>query len=156
MILLIPAGPQDFESLKTAAARRGYAVPEGGLERPEVLDMLIPWSQRLIEAQGWGAWLAVGEGEIVASIAVMNPVQSGAVDIGYGVAPARRGRGHASRLVQALLLKLAGRGVETVRAETWAENPASARALQKAGFTQTGARHDAEDGDLHLWSRALI
>ena len=100
--------------------------------------------------------LNVGEGEIVASIAVMNPVQSGAVDIGYGVAPARRGRGHASRMVQALLLELAERGVETVRAETSVENPASARVLQKAGFTQTGARRDAEDGDLYLWARALI
>lgn len=130
-------------------------MPEGGLEPPEVLEMLAGWTARLHAVQGWGSWVAVAAGEVVASLAVKTPMQDGCVEIGYGVAPMRRGRGVATAAVLALLPLLAARGVRLVVAETALDKPASGRVLTKAGFAQTGQRIDAEDGALIQWQRAL-
>ena len=92
--------------------------------------MLEGWSARLIAAQGFGHWLALAEGEVVASLVVKEPVSDGAVEIGYATAPARRGQGIATAAVQALLPVLRGHGVSLVRAETAKTNPASARVLE--------------------------
>ena len=117
--------------------------------------MLVGWSQRLNDAQGWGSWLAVSEGEVIASLAVKEPVTAGAVEIGYGVAAERRGRGIATMAVGLLLPVLAGHGVTLVRAETAVRNPASGRVLLKTGFQRWGGRVDPEDGALDLWQRNL-
>ena len=152
---LIASVPADYLALIGAARWRGFAVPEGGLEPVETLQMLHHWSVRLIAAQGWGAWLAVTGGEVVASMAIKDPVQDGVVELGYGVAPARRGRGHATAAVALLLPVLAGRGVRLVRAETAVGHVASGRVLIKTGFPRSGGREDAEDGFLDLWERDL-
>lgn len=155
MIKIIPTGPQDYAALRGAGVWRGYAVPEGGLEPDEVLQMLVGWSQRLNDAQGWGTWIAVSGGEAVVSLAVKSPPVEGSVEIGYGTAPARRGQGHATAAVLAVLHDLMERGVTRATAETSVGNPASGRVLEKAGFQQIGTRMDAEDGALVLWSRAI-
>jgi RimJ/RimL family protein N-acetyltransferase len=152
---LIATLPADYRDLRGADQWRGYAVPPGGLEPPEVLDMLVGWSARLQAAQGWGTWVAVRQGEVVASLAVKDPVAGGAVEIGYGVAPARRGLGVATAAVRALLPVLAGHGVRLVRAETAQGNPASGRVMQKVGFVRVGDRLDPEDGMLDLWECRL-
>lgn len=149
---LIASVPEDYALLAAGGPWKGFRLPEGGLEPPEVLAMLGPWSARLQAAQGWGTWLAVtGAGEVVASLAVKAPVAGGWVEIGYGVAPARRGRGLATAALILALQELRGRGVAVVTAETSPANPASARVLVKAGFRSAGAREDAEDGPLNLW-----
>jgi RimJ/RimL family protein N-acetyltransferase len=117
--------------------------------------MLVGWTARLETAQGWGSWLAVQAGEVVASLAVKDPMADGAVEIGYGVAPARRGQGVATAAVLAVLPILASHGVRLVRAETARDNPASARVMQKAGFLLAAERQDPEDGLLDLWQRSL-
>ena len=152
---LIATLPEDYRALRDADTWRGHAVPPGGLEPPEVLDMLVGWSARLQAAQGWGTWVAVWQGEVVASLAVKDPVREGAVEIGYGVAPARRGQGVATAAVRALMPVLGGHGVRLVRAETARDNPASGRVMQKAGFVRVGDRVDPEDGLLDLWECAL-
>lgn len=151
MISLIATGPQDYAALNGAGTWRGLAIPEGGLEPEPVLAMLGALSQRLNLAQGWGTWFGVAGGEVVCSVAVKDVPREGAVEIGYGTAPARRGRGHAAAAVTALLPLLLARGVVQVRAETATGNPASGRVLQKAGFARAGTRHDPEDGALDLW-----
>ncbi len=152
---LIATLPVDYRDLQGADQWRGFAVPPGGLEPPEVLDMLVGWSARLQAAQGWGTWLAVWRGEVVASLAVKDPVADGAVEIGYGVAPARRWQGVATAAVRALLPVLAGHGVRVVQSETAQGNPASGRVMQKAGFARVGERFDPEDGLLDLWQCRL-
>ena len=148
---LIATLPEDYRDLRGADQWRGFAVPPGGLEPPEVLDMLVGWSARLQAAQGWGTWVAVWQGEAVASLAVKDPLAGGTVEIGYGVAPARRGLGVATAAVCALLQLLAGHGVRVVRAETAQDNPASGRVMRKVGFACVGSRVDPEDGVLDLW-----
>ena len=148
---LIASTQADYQALRGAVEWRGFAVPEGGLEPPEILDMLVGWSARLMSAQGWGTWLAIQDGEVVASLAVKEPLEAGAVEIGYGVAPARRGRGIATQAVRALVGLLAARGVTQVLASTGRENVASAQVLRKVGFDRVGQRLDSEDG-LDLWA----
>lgn len=155
MMRLLPTTGADYAVIGQGGPWQGHAVPEGGLEPGLVLTMLAGWSQRLQQAQGWGTWFGVAGGEVVVSIAVKNPVVAGAVEIGYGTAPARRGLGHATAAVVALLPILAGRGVTRVTAETSTANIASQRVLQKAGFARMGSRHDTEDGALQFWDRRL-
>lgn len=152
---LIPSFPEDYQVLQAGGPWKGHTLPEGGLEPAEVLAMLARWSARLNVAQGWGSWLAVEGGEVVASLAVKEPLAGGAVEIGYGVAPARRGRGIATAAVLLVLEELAARGLMQVTAETSPGNPASGRVLQKAGFAVVGERVDPEDGPLILWAREI-
>ncbi len=152
---LIATGPQDYLDLRESVEWRGWQVPPGGVEPVETLEMLSAWSARLHRAQGWGTWLAVEGGEVVASLAVKEPLSAGLVEIGYGVAPARRGAGVATRAVLALCPVLAGHGVGLVSAATARDNPASARVLLKAGFVRCGERTDPEDGLLDLWQCRL-
>ena len=154
-VTLIATGPGDYTALRGAAVWRGQAVPEGGLEPLEVLAMLERWSADLQAVPGWGTWLAIAEGEVVASVAIKAAPVTGAVDIGYAVAPARRGQGLATAAVVALLAELAGHGVARVRAETAAGNPASGRVLEKAGFDRVGQGYDPEDGPLIRWHRTI-
>ena len=153
-ILLIAAGPEDYQACNPPLWR-GYRVPEGGLAPAPVIDILIGWSARLVAAQGWGSWIAVAGGEVVASLAVKHPLAAGTVEIGYGVAPAAEGKGMATAALLALLPLLQAKGVQQVTAESSPDNPASGRVLTKAGFVQTGQRDDPEDGALILWQRGL-
>ncbi len=81
-----------------------------------------------------------------------GPPQEGAVEIGYAVAPAWRGRGIASAAVRELLREAwAASGVEAVLAHTLAEHNASVRVLEKAGFTNEAEVADADAGVLWRW-----
>ena len=73
--------------------------------------MLVGWSARPEAAQVWGSWLAVQADEVVASLAVKDPMSEQTVEIGYGVAPARPGQGMATDAVLALLPILSGHGL---------------------------------------------
>ncbi|MEU8138122.1 GNAT family N-acetyltransferase [Streptodolium elevatio] len=78
-------------------------------------------------------------GLVVGSIGLFWPPTDGALEIGYGIVPSRRGLGYASEAARALaLFALAAPGVHTVCAEVELANPASVRVLEKAGFRSLG------------------
>jgi ribosomal-protein-alanine N-acetyltransferase len=84
-------------------------------------------------------------GSVVGDIGFLAPPDTaGEIEIGYSVVPSRRNRGYASEAVAALL-DWAGQqpGVTAVVAGTDADNAASQRVLERAGFHRTGSR-DAE------------
>jgi ribosomal-protein-alanine N-acetyltransferase len=67
------------------------------------------------------------------------PNAVGQVEIGYGVEARERGRGYATEAVMRLLnWAFQQPGVETVIAETAADNLASQRVLEKAGLKRSG------------------
>ncbi|WP_246290891.1 GNAT family N-acetyltransferase [Lentzea indica] len=73
------------------------------------------------------------------------------MEIGYGVVPSRQGRGYASEATAALTsFALSLDGVHTVHANVERANPASARVLEKAGFT----RYDSTD-ELFSYQRTV-
>ena len=76
------------------------------------------------------------------------PDDSGMVEIGYGLAPAARGRGFATEAVGALVAHAFARGASAVRAEVEAGHVASERVVRRAGFTVVDS-----DSDVTWWRR---
>jgi [ribosomal protein S5]-alanine N-acetyltransferase len=78
-------------------------------------------------------------GLVVGSLGLFWPPSDGAVELGYGVAPSRRGRGYAPEAVRALTAHAyTAPEVKAVFAHVEPSNPASVRVLEKAGFTPAG------------------
>ncbi|CCH30795.1 GNAT family N-acetyltransferase [Actinosynnema sp. NPDC047251] len=74
-------------------------------------------------------------GLVVGSIGLFWPPHEGAVEIGYGVVPSRRGLGFASEATRRLAeFAFTAPEVRVVHATVELANPASARVLAKAGF----------------------
>ncbi|WP_295820983.1 GNAT family N-acetyltransferase [uncultured Deinococcus sp.] len=78
---------------------------------------------------------------------------SGELEIGYGLNPAVWNQGYATEAVGALVAHLHTLPrVRRVVAATARHNRASERVLEKTGFTRTGQRWSADDGDLTTWA----
>ncbi|MGK5630233.1 GNAT family N-acetyltransferase [Streptomyces sp. URMC 123] len=74
-------------------------------------------------------------GLVVGSLSLFWPPSDGALEIGYGVVPSRRGRGYAPEATRALVeYGLSAPGVHAVFARVELANPASIRVLEKAGL----------------------
>jgi RimJ/RimL family protein N-acetyltransferase len=131
-----------------------WLLPEGGVDALPILQYLRRATRDLRKAGSPHSYLIACGNEIVGLCGYKHaPRPDGSVEIGFGIAPARRKRGHAARAVALLLQKACGdRGVETVFAETHAENHASQSVLRRNGFTATGRRHDDAEGDMIIWS----
>ncbi|HEV2787572.1 MAG TPA: GNAT family N-acetyltransferase [Solirubrobacteraceae bacterium] len=118
----------------------GWAVFETSLSGTRDALAADPASAR------WGTRLFISEDEprtLVGWGGFKGPPQDGAVEIGYAVAPAWRGRGAASAAVRKMLGEAwADPSVQAVIAHTLAERNASVRVLERAGFERTGERVD--------------
>jgi RimJ/RimL family protein N-acetyltransferase len=80
-----------------------------------------------------------------------EPDDQGAIEIGYGLAPSAQGNGLATEAVLCLIDLARRLGLSALTAETDADNIASRRVLEKAGFTRSsGARADC------LWWRLTL
>ncbi|MFC3493134.1 GNAT family N-acetyltransferase [Glycomyces rhizosphaerae] len=78
-------------------------------------------------------------GLVVGSIGLFWPPTDGAVELGYGVVPSRRGRGYASEATLAMVEHAyTATEVEAVFAHVEPSNPASVRVLEKSGFAPYG------------------
>lgn len=147
-----PASAATFAAL--AAGRVERVAPD--FETPAVLAVLGDVAAELDRAGIVGSWLVEAAGEVVGLCGIKAVPAAGVVEIGYGIAPARRRRGHATRAVALLLAEL-GEGaagpVRRVVAETVAGNVASARVLRRNGFAESGR---AERGEpVTVWSLIL-
>jgi RimJ/RimL family protein N-acetyltransferase len=146
------ASDADFAALigGDASLPGGLTVPPGGVDHPAVLEHIRAMAGRVRGAAFRGGhWLVVADGEVVGSIGYKHvPLPSGEVEIGYGIAPARRRRGHATCAVALLLgIARADPAVRTVLADTALDNLPSQRALEKNGFRRAGTRTDPSDGE---------
>lgn len=135
----------------------GLRLAAGGIDLPETLRIVRRMTQRLYRAGSRGSWMIVSGGEVVGLASYKQPPDpAGVVEIGYGVAPEHRGRGHATRAVTAMLeYARTDPSVCAVRAETAVANTASQRALERNGFTQYGTGNDPDDGPMLLWKIVL-
>ncbi|HXC56067.1 MAG TPA: GNAT family N-acetyltransferase [Rhizomicrobium sp.] len=132
-------------------------LPPGGMDTAETLGIVRRMTRRLYRSGSRGSWLVVSGGEAVGLASYkQKPDAHGVVEIGYGIAASRRGLGHATRAVAALLGHArADPAVGAVRAETAAANVASQRALERNGFAPYGTGDDPDDGPMILWRLAL-
>lgn len=131
-----------------------------GSEWPGDALALFPKFQQVLEAGGEidsFVVLDTAAGEAVGMIGYVDTdLDSGSVEIGYGINRSARGRGFASRAVEQLIALTASRpAVSMMTAATSIVNPASAKVLQRNGFLQVGTDWSEDDGDLLRWSRPI-
>ena len=141
---------------QTAADTRAYLAAMG----PEVRKALSSEWLRLVErgaAEQWvHGYVAVSrvDGATVGRCGFKGPPgDDGAVEIAYGVEPAREGQGYATEMARALARHAFGTGVPIVRAHTLPEPNASTRVLTKCGFRKVGEVVDPEDGLVWRWEQ---
>lgn len=80
------------------------------------------------------------------------PLESGSVEIAYGIDDPYRCNGYATESARSLVEFARNvEGVASIRAHTKNENPASERVLTKAGFSLVGEFDDPEDGLVNRW-----
>ena len=91
-IVLHPASAADLDLLAQGFAPPGAGLPEGGIETPKILAMLRDLAATISPDFEPAAWLVLAGGEIVGLLSLVKPPADGIITIGYGVAPARRGR----------------------------------------------------------------
>jgi len=127
-------------------ARYQTWVPPFTLEQAE--DFVAQMAGRQPDAPGWFQWAV----ELPAERALIGDVGVGLhdnlmqADLGFTFAPSHRGQGYATEAVRAVLERLFTlQGVRRVSAECDARNLASARLLERVGFTREGLRRS------HTW-----
>jgi RimJ/RimL family protein N-acetyltransferase len=152
--MLIEAGAAAFADLIAGSIAPPLVLAEPGWESAETLAMLRQLAESVRARFTPAAWLIVEDREVVGLCSIIKaPETIGLVEIGYGIAPSRRGRGAASRAVgDVLAWARADARVTTVTADTSIDNVASQRVLARNGFLRVGTRTDAEDGDMICWS----
>lgn len=156
--MLVEATDRSFAALIDAESIDGWAVAPGGLESASILKMLRALALQVRSVRSPAAWLMVESDEIVGLCSLMAaPDRSGAIEIGYGVAASRRGKGIASRAIADLVRVMADqRGITALTANTAIDNLASQKVLQNNGFRKIGRRTDAVDGELICWRLDIV
>jgi RimJ/RimL family protein N-acetyltransferase len=81
------------------------------------------------------------------------PLPDGEVEIGYGMAPAFRGRGLATQGARGLTDEALAQGASRVSAFTSPGNTASWRLLRRIGYRRDGETIDPDDGLVWRWVR---
>jgi RimJ/RimL family protein N-acetyltransferase len=155
---LVLATDAHFAWLLGEGPALGLTAPASGLDEEGVLVWVRALTARLRAAGLPASWLVVDVLEVVGLCSFKDPPDGeGSVEIGYSVAPSRRGRGYATAAVALVCLEASRPGrLRALRAETSVFNPASHRVLERNGFERVGAREDAEEGPLLLWRKSLV
>lgn len=120
--------------------RFGIAVEPGWAVYPEAVVAALDAARRG-DDPAWGTHLFFDDdGALVGFGGWKGPPtpDGGVVELGYAVAPARRGRGIATAVVDTLLQRAGAAGVTTVCAHTLPAESASTTVLRRTGFTLTG------------------
>ncbi|GAA1846128.1 hypothetical protein GCM10009836_27140 [Pseudonocardia ailaonensis] len=133
-------------------AAHGLRLVEGYLAFPEAL----PATRETLLAgtpPEWFSHLIVDPdaAEVVGLGGYTGPPADGVVEIGYSVAPDRRGRGHATAAARAWIESARARGATTVIAHTLAEENPSTGVLRRCGFVRTAELRDPQEGAVWRW-----
>ncbi len=121
---------------KNTVLKAAYAeMLDGCLAHPEQWEWYAIW---MIELKN---------GTHIGELCFKGLDGSGSAEIGYGISDEYQGNGYASEAVGAAVdWALKQPGVESITAETEADNAASVRVLEKCGFVRTGIT--GEEGPL--------
>jgi RimJ/RimL family protein N-acetyltransferase len=124
------------------------------LAAPPLVDEHLELFRDRLRAEGpdalWWNWAIVERvrGEVAGMIGLGGPPgEDGAVEVGYTLYEAARGRGLASAALRLVVpIALAQPGVEIVRATVPPDNVASLRVAERAGLGRAGSRAHPELG----------
>lgn len=150
--MIVETNADDYNLLIDGKGTRQYAVADSPIAPPEILQMLADVASKVRATFTPASWLVVEDSEIVGMVSVTRAPEDRMIDLGYGIAPSRQGRGSATRAI-ADIVSWANKDprVDGITAETAVDNLASQAVLIRNGFTQVGKRTDEEDGDLFRW-----
>jgi [ribosomal protein S5]-alanine N-acetyltransferase len=132
----------------------GLTPVEGFLAFPEAMEPTVAALEGGIDP-AWFSYLIVDGTEIVGLGGFTGPPTEGEVEIGYSVAPSRRGRGLATAAVGQWLERAGTAGVRRVVAHTLPAENASTAVLRRHGFVRDGEAHDPDEGTVWRWVRDL-
>lgn len=134
------------------AARFGIPVADGWEGFP---DALVPVrdAARRRDADPWGSHLIfdVTDGALVGLGGFKGAPSDGCVELGYAIAPGRRGRGLATAAVRTMIDRAVAAGVEVVVAHTLAERNPSTSVLAKCGFARVATVEEPDGGGDAVW-----
>ncbi len=154
MTELLAIRDADFDwMLGGASTRPGLSLPPGGVDSPETLAT-VRAIHAAAEAEGrLGVWMMVAGDQVVGLCGAVRPGGGAAeVEIGYGVAPACRRRGHAVRAVATLIaIARSQPGVSAITAVTDEDNAPSQAVLARNGFVESGREVRDDDGPVILF-----
>lgn len=138
-LVLRPIDPTDLQGIVAGERRSDWAVDfpaAGDLELAALLQRTgLPGDAD----RAFGHRLVVerSSAQLVGAAGFFGPPRHGRVEIGYGIVPSRRRRGYATEAILGLVTYAFARPeVIEIVACTEPENVASARVLEKAGFTR--------------------
>jgi RimJ/RimL family protein N-acetyltransferase len=152
--MIVEADPRDYASLLQGRAPHPFALADTDIASPEILQMLADVAAVIRRGFSPASWLIVEDGEMVGLCSLTRAPQGGTLDIGYGIAPSRQGRGFASRAVGDLVAWAAAHPrVRALTADTSPANTASQCVLERNGFARVGERVDDDDGLVMCWRR---
>ena len=131
-------------------------VEEGWEGFPEVVPFLVR-AARDDSLRHWGPHLVFDEdGALVGNAGWKGAPVDGVAELGYSVAPARRGRGIATAVVLELLARGRRAGLVEAVAHTLPERSPSTSVLARCGFTKVGDSVDPQDGPVWRWTIRLV
>lgn len=139
-LFLRPGWPEDLEELLTLLGDESIVRSIGVAPLPTSVSELRDYLARPRESLMPHFFINLREDGAARVIGGIGLARSGAeVELGYWIAPAYRGRGYAAEAVRAVLGHARILGHRRIVAAHFAENAASARVLEQAGFVATGA-----------------
>lgn len=138
------------------AERFGVPVEPGWSGFPEMIPRL---GEAIADGRPavWGSHLVFDDDSTLVGLAGWKgePIE-GVAELGYAVAPARRGRGIATAAVCELLARGRASGVRTAVAHTLPEESPSTSVLVRCGFTNVGEVVDGDEGVVWRWGVELV
>jgi RimJ/RimL family protein N-acetyltransferase len=141
---------------EVAANAEPEALPPGAPSDPERIADWLATDERFPEPEGTAVHLMMLDrslGQIVGGISVFHADwETRSAEIGYGVRADQRGKGYAPEALAAVARwALTDGGLQRAWLSTIAENVASQRVAEKAGFRLEGTlrRAGLEDDGLH-------
>jgi ribosomal-protein-alanine N-acetyltransferase len=108
------------------------------------------WLARAVVVPDAGR-LMVGSAGFHGEPGVNSADAADAVELGYGILPAHRGRGYATEAVEGLLGWARTQGIRHFVASVAPDNAPSLAIIRKLGFVRTGEHIDPEDGLEHVF-----
>ncbi|GGL32498.1 N-acetyltransferase [Planomonospora parontospora subsp. antibiotica] len=151
--LILRSWTPDEVAAALNGARPAHWVHDFPAEGDQVIASLLAEHPAWLGEYGHRQIIERDSGLVVGSIGLFWPPDDGALEIGYGIVPSRRGLGYASEAARALTgFALTAPGVHMVYADVELSNPPSIRVLEKAGFQRSHT--DTEQGTARFTSNA--
>lgn len=149
---LLDAAVEDEPKL---ARLLGATVADGWTGFPESLPVLRSAYATNPHEHAWGTFFFVlDDPRTLVGLGGYKgaPSNEGAVEIGYAIAPAFRGRGLATAAVQHMVARgFRESQVTFIDAHTLAQPNASTRVLEKSGFVVLDTLEDPDEGPIWHW-----